>query len=108
MPKLQRYILRQLAGPFVFFLLALTGVIWLSQSLRFVDMIVNKGLSAGYFLYLSSMVLPSVLSIILPIAVFAAVLYTFQRLHADSEIIVMRSAGLSNWSIARPGSPALA
>ena len=53
----------------MFFLLALTGVIWLSQSLRFVDMIVNKGLSAGYFLYLSSMVLPSVLSIILPIAV---------------------------------------
>lgn len=86
----------------MFFLLALTGVIWLSQSLRFIDMIVNKGLSAGYFLYLSSLVLPSVLTIILPIAVFAAVLYTFQRLNTDSEIIVMRSAGLSNWAIARP------
>lgn len=86
----------------MFFLLALTGVIWLSQSLRFVDMIVNKGLSAGYFLYLSSLVLPSVLTIILPIAIFAAVLYTFQRLETDSEIIVMRSAGLSNWAIGRP------
>jgi lipopolysaccharide export system permease protein len=94
--------LRQLVGPFVFFLLALTGVIWLSQSLRFVDMIVNKGLSAGYFLYLSTMVLPSVLAIILPTAIFAAVLYTFHRLSADSEIIVMRSAGLGNWPIAKP------
>ena len=61
--RLQRYILRQLAGPFVFFLLSLTGVIWLTQSLRFVDLIINKGLSAGYFAQLTLLVLPGVLTI---------------------------------------------
>jgi lipopolysaccharide export system permease protein len=100
--RLQAYILRQLAGPAVFFLLTLTGIIWITQSLRFVDLIVNKGLSASYFLYLTMLVLPGVLAAILPVALFAAVLHTYQRLHADSELVVMRSAGLSNLALIRP------
>jgi len=100
--RLQRYIFRQLAGPFVFFLLSLTGVIWLTQSLRFVDLIINKGLSASYFAQLTLLVLPGVLTIILPIALFAAVLYVYNNLDGDSEIIVMRASGLGNMSLARP------
>ena len=100
--RLQRYILRQLAGPFVFFLLSLTGVIWLTQSLRFVDLIINKGLSASYFGQLTLLILPSVLTIILPIALFAAVLYVYNNLDGDSEIVVMRASGLGNLALARP------
>lgn len=102
MRRLQRYILGQLLGPFVFFLAALTGVIWLSQSLRYVDLIINKGLSAGFFGYMTMLILPSVFNIILPISLFAAVLYTYNKLSAESEIVVMRSAGLSNISLAWP------
>ena len=97
-----RYILRQLLGPAIFVTLALTGVIWLSQSLRFVDLIVNKGVSAGMFLYLSSLVLPGLLVLILPVALFCAVLYTYQRLDSDSELLVLRAAGLSEWALAKP------
>jgi lipopolysaccharide export system permease protein len=100
--RLQQYILRQLAGPFVFFLLSLTGVIWLTQSLRFVDLIINKGLSASYFAQLILLILPSVLTIILPIALFATVLYVYQNLDGNSEIIVMRASGLGNLAMARP------
>ena len=102
MRRLQKYILRQLAGPFVFFLLSLTGVIWLTQSLRFVDLIINKGLSASYFAQLTLLVLPGVLTIILPIALFAAVLYVYNALDGDSEIVVMRSSGMGNLALARP------
>ena len=102
MQRLQRYILGQLFGPFAFFLAALTGVIWLSQSLRYVDLIINKGLSAGFFGYMTVLILPSVFNIILPISLFAAVLYTYNKLSADSEIVVMRSAGLSNFALAWP------
>jgi lipopolysaccharide export system permease protein len=100
--RLQKYILRQLAGPFVFFLLSLTGVIWLTQSLRFVDLIINKGLSASFFAQLTLLILPNVLMIILPIALFAAVLYVYNNLDGDSEIVVMRSAGMGNLALARP------
>ena len=102
MRRLEKYILGQLAGPFVFFLLSLTCVIWLTQSLRFVDLIINKGLSASYFAQLTLLVLPGVLNIILPIALFAAVLYVYNNLDGDSEIVVMRSAGLRNLTLARP------
>jgi lipopolysaccharide export system permease protein len=102
MNGVQRYLLRQLAGPLVFFTLALTGVIWLTQSLRFVDLIVNRGLSASTFLYVSLLILPGALALILPIALFASLLYTYQRLQADSELVVMGATGMGPWDLARP------
>ncbi len=100
--RLDKYVLGNLLGPFFFFALVLTAVVWLTQSLRFVDLIVNKGLSALFFLQMTALVLPGVFSIILPIAVVAAVLYCYQRLNADSELVVIWSAGVNNLRLARP------
>ena len=97
-----RYLLRQLPGPVIFVTLTLTGVIWLTQSLRFVDWMINKGVSAGMFFYLTSLTLPGLLVLILPVALFCAVLYTYHRLDGDSELVVMRAAGLSHWALAKP------
>lgn len=102
MRRIDRYILRQLAGPFLFFAGTLTGVIWITQSLRFVDLIINKGLSAGLFFYLTLLILPGVWALILPIALFASVLYTYFRLSADRELAVMGAAGLGPTALARP------
>lgn len=102
MSGITRYILRQLAGPFLVVTLTLTGIVWLTQSLRFLDLIINKGLSIGGFLYLTLLLLPGFLTIILPIAAFTAILYVYYRLDNDSEILVMRAAGLSHLSLMRP------
>lgn len=102
MRRIDRYILRQLIGPFLFFAASLTGVIWITQSLRFVDLIINKGLSAGLFFYLTMLILPGVWALILPIALFAGVLYTYYRLSADRELVVMGAAGLGPRALARP------
>ncbi len=105
MPHYFTYIFHQLVGPFVIMVGCLTGVVWLTQSLRFIDLIVNKGLGMGLFFYLTILLLPSLLAIILPIAVFAAAVYAYHRLIADSEITVLRASGLSNLQI---GAPAIA
>lgn len=102
MRRIDRYILRQLAGPFLFFAATLTGVIWLTQSLRFVDLIINRGLSGGLFLYLTLLILPGVWALILPVALLASVLYTYYRLSADRELVVMGAVGLGPRSLARP------
>jgi len=102
MHRHQRYILRQLLGPFALISIGLTSVIWLTQSLRFVDLIVNKGLSLSAFLYFSMLLLPTFLSIILPIALFSAILFTYNKLVIDSEMVSMRSAGLGPWSLGAP------
>lgn len=102
MRALQRYILRLLVGPLIFVLLALTGVVWLSQSLRFLDRIVNQGLDFGSFLYLTSLVLPGVLAVLIPVSLFCATLYAYNRLSNDSELVVMWATGFSRWALAWP------
>lgn len=101
MRRLDSYIFRQILGPFLFFVLVFTGVIWLTQSLRVIDTVVNHGQSSRVFLEFTALLLPMVLSIVLPISVFAAVLYAVNRLFGDSEIVVMLAAGLSGTSILR-------
>ncbi len=67
-----------------------------------IDLIVNRGLSLDVFLYLAALIMPRFLDIVLPIGVFIAVLFTFNRLTAESELVVMRAAGLSPMALARP------
>ena len=102
MKRLDRYILRQCFGVMIFVTAALSAAIWLAQSLRLIDLIVNRGLSIEVFLYLAALILPRFLDIVLPIGVFIAVLFTFNRLTAESELVVMRSVGQSHLALARP------
>jgi lipopolysaccharide export system permease protein len=102
MTSLNRYILRQCFGVTIFVTGALSAAIWLAQSLRLIDPIVNRGLSIDVFLYLAVLILPRFLDIVLPIGVFIAVLFTFHRLIGESELVVMRSAGLSHLALAKP------
>lgn len=99
---LDRYILRQCLSMTIFVTGALTAAVWLAQSLRLVDLIVNRGLSAEMFLYLAILILPRFLDIVLPIGVFISVLFVFNRLITESELVVMRAAGLSPFGLAKP------
>jgi lipopolysaccharide export system permease protein len=103
MNQISRYILRQILGSMVFVTVALTCAIWLSQSLRLIDLIVNRGVSVTTFLYMSFLMLPTFLAIILPIALFTAVIFVYNKLTTDSELVVMRGAGLSQLNLAKAG-----
>ncbi|MEQ9519955.1 MAG: LPS export ABC transporter permease LptF [Parvibaculum sp.] len=97
-----RYILVQAAGPVLLTTLALTGIIWLTQALRLLDVIIGQGQSAGTYFLLTLLSVPSVLSLILPIALFIGVIYALHRLFSDSELVVMFAAGISRWHVAKP------
>ena len=102
MPRLSLYVLVQLIGPTALFALLMTIVVWLTQSLRLLDLVINRGQSASTFVYLSLLVLPSLLVIILPIAYFAGTLYALTKLNTDSELVVMASAGYSRAQLTAP------
>lgn len=102
MLRYSKYITASLAESTLFIASSLTCLIWLTQSLRFVDLIVNQGLDMLAFLYLTTMLLPSLLGFMLPVALGISVLYTYHKLQADSELVVLRSAGLSRWQLAKP------
>jgi lipopolysaccharide export system permease protein len=102
MSRLDRYILRQTLGVMLIVATVFTAAVWLVQSLRLIDLIVNRGLSLGLFAYLALLFLPRFIDAVLPIAVFIAVLFTYNRLTTDSELVVMRAAGISPLALARP------
>ncbi len=102
MTQLTRYILRQTIGITIVVAVVFTAAVWLVESLRLIDLIVNRGLSLGLFLYLAMLILPRFIDAVLPIAVFIAVLFIYNRLITESELVVMRSAGVSQIGLARP------
>ena len=102
MRAINRYIVGQLTAATIAITVALTFAVWLTQSLRLIDYIVNRGLPATTFFSFVAFLLPSFLAVVLPIAVFCAVVFVYHKLIMDSEMVVLRSAGLSQGQLARP------
>lgn len=102
MKKLSTYITKQIIVGFLLVSFSLMSIIWLSQSLRFLDLIASKGISVGIFVKMTTLLMPRIFTILAPISLFAAVLFVYNRMLADQELVVMKSAGISPWQLARP------
>ena len=100
---LDRYVLRQLLIALVATTGGLVALIWLMQSLHFVSLVVDRGLSLRVFIGLTSLLLPSFVAVVMPITTFVVSLFIYQRLANDRELTVMQAAGLSPFALARPG-----
>ena len=102
MRVLSKYLLRQLALPFLFGLLALTGVMLLNLIGRKFGSLVGKGLPWTVIGEVFLLSVPFLLAMTLPLAVLAATLYAFSQLASDSEITAMRAGGVSTIGMLRP------
>lgn len=102
MHLIERYLLRQLLGPTILAITALSIVAMLSQSLGALDIIVNQGQSAFVLIKLTLLALPQLLVMILPIAIFVAALVALNRLHTEQEIVVCFASGMSRWRVISP------
>jgi lipopolysaccharide export system permease protein len=100
--RVDRYIFRQLFWALIAVTSGLTALIWLTQSLRFVELVVNRGLSLLVFMRLTGLLIPSFIAVILPITTYVVIQFVYQRLAGDREVTVMRAAGLSPIALARP------
>lgn len=97
-----RYIFKNLFVATAFIAMTLASVIFLTQSLRFLELVINAGASGSAFWMLTLMALPRFFEIILPIALMAGIIFVYNRMTADSELVVMKSVGLSPLQQARP------
>lgn len=102
MKKLNIYICRQIFVGFLLVTFSLMSILWLTQSLRFVEMVTNKGLPLGLFVKMTSCLMPRLFSLLSPISLFVAVLFVYNRMLSDRELVVMQSAGISPWQNSKP------
>ena len=96
------YIFRQTFSNVLISTLVFVGIIWLSQSFKSIKLIVNKGADLTDFFILSAYSIPSWLLIAIPFGTFAGSMITYLKLQNDREILVMKSAGISNLKLSKP------
>ena len=95
------YIFNQLLRTTLALTLVLVGIIWLFQTIRILELVVNRGAAVGDFLVMSVASMPLWLMIAIPISGFIAVNWVFSRILADRELLVMQSIGLSPLQLAK-------
>ena len=95
MGSIDRYIFRTTLASFAVVLVSLTGVIWITQALRGIDLMTSQGQTIMTFLGITSLVIPALVLVISPIALMISISHTLNKLATDSEIIVMNAAGYS-------------
>ena len=102
MIQLERYLFRAATSAFLAGLVVLTGVVWVTQALRQIDLITSKGQTILIFLMMTGLALPSMVAIIAPVALFAGILHTLNKLNGDSELVLMAASGVSPARLLRP------
>ncbi|MBN1545465.1 MAG: LPS export ABC transporter permease LptF [Syntrophaceae bacterium] len=99
---IHRYLLKEIALPFLLILMILTFVLLMGKTLRLMDLMVNKGVSVIDILQLIAFLMPSLLVYTIPISLLIAILIGVGRLSNDNEITVMKSSGVSLYQLFLP------
>lgn len=99
---LERYILRNYIGPFIFSLSVITFFFIMDFLIRYLDMFVTKGV--GFLVVLQTFILSlgHMFALIIPMAVLPATLMTYGSLASENEITAMRANGVSLYRMILP------
>ena len=102
MKVIERYIFAKGLMTFIATLGGTMAIVWVTQVLPRLDLVTSNGQSAGSFMYLASLILPSVVPEVLPFAIAITVAQTFASMNTDSELVVINAAGSSRWVVIKP------
>jgi len=97
-----RYIFREILVPFLFGLSVFTFILLIARLLRLIELVVTRGVPVMNILKLLTYIMPAFLEVTVPMAMLLAILIAFGRLSADSEMVALRSSGLSLYQLIAP------
>ena len=97
-----KYFRHQLLGIFVMLLLILTGLSWMMQIMSMMKFLLCYGIKFSSFVYMTSLMIPFIISIIVPFVAFIATIFVYNKMITENEVTVMAASGLSPWQIAKP------
>lgn len=103
MGTLDRLILQELVGPFLFGIMAFTVLLVAGNLLfKIADLVIQRGVSLGVVVRLFLYYLPGVVVMTIPMGSLLAALLGFGRLSANVEIVALKSAGVAFQRVVRP------
>lgn len=99
---LDRYLLREVLSPFLVGLVVYTFTLLINNVLLLSQALISKEASAATVLLILLYFLPDLLSFTVPMATLMGVLAGLSRMSTDSEIVALRTMGVSNSRLLRP------
>ncbi len=102
MTKIQLHLFRQVLQAVLIIVGSLVMVALLAQGLSRTDVILENRQSALTYFYIVMLGSPQVIALLLPLALFVASVWSLNRIHKDSEIVVAQAAGMTRWQVASP------
>jgi lipopolysaccharide export system permease protein len=102
MRLIEKYLFWRIAGSFALTITLLTLVVWVTQALRRLDLVTAKGQTLLFFLEITVLTLPSLVTIISPFALLIAMITVLNAMITDSELVVIGASGGSRWIVLKP------
>lgn len=102
MTKIQAYLFYEVLRAVVIIVGGLVLLALLAQGLAQTDIILDNRQSALTYLWIVLLGSPQVVALLLPLALFVAAVWSLNRIHKDSEIVVAQAAGMTRWQVASP------
>ncbi len=102
MKVLERYILRRVLLQAAGATAATLGIVWTVQALTKVNLVTNTGQSIGSFLLLATLLLPAIVSVVMPFAILVSTTQTLNTMNIDSELPVIHAAGAPKMVVYKP------
>ena len=99
---LDRYIVREIALPFLIALVVFTFVLIIPFILELAEALIEKGVAWPIILQLMVTLLPATLGLTIPMALLLGILVALGRLSSDREIVVLMACGVSPYRMLRP------
>ncbi|MBN1553013.1 LPS export ABC transporter permease LptF, partial [bacterium] len=95
MKIIDRYIFKELLGPFFLGLFVFTFVMLTNVLVKLMDLFITKGVDFMTTLSILGLSIPFLLVMTIPMSVLLAVLIAFSRFSSDSEITAFKASGIS-------------
>lgn len=89
-----KYLLKNLLKYFILILFILTSIIWITRIIRYIYYITEYGLNIKNFLTIIVNVLPSLLLLTIPVSAFMSIIFLYNKLIKNNELIIFQNAGL--------------
>ena len=99
---INRYIFRELLSPFIISLFFLTFVFLMIRIPEITNKVVNFNADISSILLLMVYMLPRFMEFTIPMSVMIAILLTFMRMSGENELIALKGAGVSLYSLLPP------
>ncbi|MCI4645818.1 MAG: LptF/LptG family permease [Hyphomonadaceae bacterium] len=102
MTRIQRYLFLAVLRTVVIIVGGLALLALLAQGLSQTDLIIENRQSAVTYFWIVMLGAPQIIALLTPLALFIAAVWSLNRIHRDSEIVVAQAAGMTRWQIASP------